>query len=136
MSKNKLTWQPTDAQFLEALLLATGGEGGAALQDVLLMGDALDGTVLTLQEVEEGLEKLVSAGFILIQKNKLSLTENFLQAYEQITLNTAADDTQKPLEKLLEQQALSEAGITQAKTEALKKYKLKAYYQQYLEQFG
>jgi hypothetical protein len=136
MSKNKLTWQATDAQLLEALLLATGGEGGAALQDVLLMGDALDGTVLALQEVEEGLEKLVSVGFILIQKNKLSLTETFLEAYEQITLNTAADDTQKPLEKLLEQQELSEAGIAQAKTEALKKYKLKAYYQQYLEQFG
>jgi hypothetical protein len=136
MSKNKLIWQTTDAQLLEALLLATGGEGGATLQDVLLMVDALDGTVLTLQELEEGLGKLVSVGFILIQKNKLSLTEAFLQNYEQITLSTAANETQKPLKKLLEQQEISEAGITQVKTETLKKYKLKAYYQQYLEQFG
>jgi hypothetical protein len=136
MSKNKLIWQTTDAQLLEALLLATGGEGGATLQDVLLMVDALDGTVLTLQELEEGLGKLVSVGFILIQKNKLSLTEAFLQNYEQITLNTAANEAYKPLEKLLEQQEISEAGISQVKTEILKKYKLKAYYQQYLEQFG
>ena len=136
MLKYNLNWQTTDEQLLEALLLATGGEGGATLQDVLLMGDAVDGTVFSLQEVEQGLEKLVSVGFISIQKNKLSLSEQFLEAYEHITLSTAADEVQKPLQQLLEQQPLSEAGIAKAKSEALKKYKLKNFYQQYLEQFG
>ncbi|MBD1398385.1 hypothetical protein H9Q13_14535 [Pontibacter sp. JH31] len=136
MSKKNLTWQAADEQLLEALLLATGGEGGASLQDVLLMGDALDGTVLTLQEIEQALEKLVSVGFVLIQKNKLSLSESFLKAYEAITLISGAEELQKPLQKLLEQQEISEEGIARAKTETLKKFKLKAYYQQYLEQFG
>ncbi|MDX5420495.1 MAG: hypothetical protein LPK09_14870 [Hymenobacteraceae bacterium] len=131
-----LTWQDADEQLLDALLLATGGEGGASLQDVLLMGDALDGTVLTLQEIEQALERLVSVGFILIQKNKLSLSGEFLQAYEETTLNSAAEESQKPLHKLLEQQELSEEGIAKAKADTLKKYKLKTYYQQYLEQFG
>ncbi|WP_299704448.1 hypothetical protein [uncultured Pontibacter sp.] len=136
MSKMNLTWQPADEQLLDALLLATGGEGGATLQDVLLMGDALDGTVLSLQELEQGLEKLVSVGFVLVQKNKLALSKEFLIAYERITLNAAVDEEQKPLRKLLEQQELTEADITKAKNETLKKYKLKNHYQQFLEQFG
>jgi hypothetical protein len=136
MSKNNLIWQRSDEQLLDALLLATGGEGGATLQDVLLMGDALDGTVLSLQELEQGLEKLVSVGFVLVQKNKLALSQEFLQAYERITLNSAMDESQKPLQKLLEQQELTEAGIAKAKNETLKKYKLKNYYQQFMEQFG
>lgn len=106
------------------------------MQDVLLMADALDGTVLSLQEVEQGLEKLVSVGFVQVQKNKLALSEKFLLAYESITLNSAADEDQMPLQKLLEQQELTEAGIASARNEALKKYKLKNYYQQFLEQFG
>lgn len=136
MSKFNLNWQAADEQLLDALLLATGGEGGATLQDVLLMGDAIDGTVLTLQEVEQGLEKLVSVGFIQIHKNKLSLSEQFLKAYEAVTLSSTTDESQRPLQKLLGQQPLSEAGIVKAKTEALQKYKLKNHYQQFLEQFG
>ena len=136
MSKINLTWQTADEQLLDALLLATGGEGGATLQDILLMGDALDGTVLSLQELEQGLEKLVSVGYVLVQKNKLALSGEFLQAYESITLNSESGETQKPLQKLLEQQELTEAGITKAKNEVLKKYKLKNHYQQFLEQFG
>ena len=41
MAIYNLIWQQTDAQLLEALLLATGGEGGATLQDVLLMADVV-----------------------------------------------------------------------------------------------
>lgn len=43
MPRPDLTWQETDVQFVEALLLATGGEGGPALLDVLLMADAIHG---------------------------------------------------------------------------------------------
>ncbi|PVY41949.1 hypothetical protein [Pontibacter virosus] len=136
MSKFNLSWQATDEQLLDALLLATGGEGGATLQDVLLMIDALDGDVLALQDLEQGLEKLVSAGFVQVQKNKLALSEQFLARYEEVTLNSADETSESPLQKLLSQTSLSEAGIQQAKTETLKKYKLKNYYQQYLEQFG
>lgn len=121
---------------MEALLLATGGEGAASLQDVLLMGDALDGAVLSLQELEQSLERLVSVGFVAVQKNKLGLTTAFLQQYEALTLNTAADGAENPLQVLLSRQALSEEGIDSARAETLKKFKLKAYYQQFLEQFG
>ncbi|MBX0335213.1 hypothetical protein K3G39_18415 [Pontibacter sp. HSC-14F20] len=136
MSKYNLNWQATDEQLLDALLLATGGEGGATLQDVLLMIDALDSDVLAMQDLEQGLEKLVSAGFVLVQKNKLALTEQFLARYEEATLNSAEETPESPLQKLLSQTPLTEAGIQQARNETLKKYKLKNYYQQYLEQFG
>ena len=136
MSKFNLNWQATDEQLLDALLLATGGEGGATLQDVLLMIDALDSDVLSLQDLEQGLEKLLSAGFVRVLKNKLALTEEFLARYEELTLNTTDESPESPLQKLLSQTALTEAGIQLARTESLKKYKLKNYYQQYLEQFG
>ena len=137
MSKFNLTWQETDVQLLEALLLATGGEGAAPLQEVLLMSDALDGVVLSLQEVEEGVLKLLSVGFIAIQKNKLSLSPEFLQAYEEITLREGMqEDENKPLLKLLQQHSLEQQRLEEQKNTALKKYKLKNQYQQYLEQFG
>lgn len=137
MSKLNLTWQPADEQLLDALLLATGGESGSSLQDVLLMIDALDGDVPSLKELEQGLEKLVSVGFVLIQKNKLALSQDFLTRYESLTLDTADDgEVATPLQQLLEQVPLTEAGIIQAKADRLKNYKLRNYYQAYLEQFG
>jgi hypothetical protein len=131
-----LTWQETDAKLLEALLLATGGEGGASLQDVLLMGDAVDGLVFSLEELTAGLEKLISVEFILIQKNKLTLSPGFLKNYEAITLSEGVDEDQKPLMKLLQQQELSDEKIAEVRTNVLKKYKIKNQYQAYLEQYG
>ena len=130
------TWQQTDAQLLEALLLATGGEGGAPLQEVLLMADALDGTVFTLEELQQSLEHLLAVHYIQIQKNKLALTTEFLQAYETVTLQEGPDATEKPLLKLLQQQEITKEKLEAVRQQELKKYKLKNHYQQYLEQFG
>lgn len=128
-------WQETDIKFLEAVLLATGGEGGAPLQEVLLMADAIDGTVFTLKEVEETLEKLVAVQIVSINKNKLSLASEFLQQYESITLVDDLTGDKHQLMDLLNQHEITGTSITDAKT-ILKKYKLKNYYQQYQEQFG
>ncbi|GAB3536321.1 hypothetical protein GCM10027443_26420 [Pontibacter brevis] len=132
MPKYNLAWDEADAQFLEALLLATGGEGGATLQDVLLMADAIEGTVVTLKEVEQALEKLVAVNYVSVLKNKLSLTPVFQEVYARLEENT---DEQVQLLPLLQAQELTEQKLEEAKN-ALKKYKLKNYYQQYQEQFG
>lgn len=132
MPKYNLTWQETDAQFLEALLLATGGEGGASLQDILLMADAIDGIVFTLQEVEQALEKLVAVHYIDVLKNKLSLLPVFQEAH---LLVEGGVDEQEQLLHLLKRQELTEQKIEEARN-VLKKYKLKNHYQQYQEQFG
>ena len=131
MPKYNLTWQQADAQLLEALLLATGGEGGANLQDVLLMADAIDGTVFTLQEVEQALEKLVAIYYVSVLKSKLSLSPVFLQAYNP----SAGGDGQGEFLALLQAKELTQERIEEARN-ALKKYKLKNHYQQYMEQFG
>ncbi len=132
MPKHSINWEETDAQFLEALLLATGGEGGATLQDVLLMADAVDGSVFTLQEIEQALEKLVAVGYVTVQKNKLSLTAGFMEAYATVEEN---EEEQTQLLHLLQANELTESKVEDART-TLKKYKLKNYYQQYTEQFG
>lgn len=132
MPKYSLIWSETDAQFLEALLLATGGEGSATLQDVLLMADAIDGTVFGLKEVEQAVLKLVAVGYVNAQKNKLLLTEAFLQHY---TPNEEAASEQELLLQLLRKNELTEQGMAEV-SEAIKKYKLKNYYHQYTEQFG
>ena len=132
MPKYNLSWQTIDASFAEAILLATGGEGGAPLQEVLLIADALDGGVYTLSEVEEALEKLVAAGLVQVIKNKLSLTPAFLHLSE--SMNEEEISTEAILNHL-KTITLTEQSIDEART-ALKKYKLKNYYQQYLEQYG
>lgn len=137
MAKYNLTWQESDAQLLDALLLATGGEGGATLQDVLLMADAVDGTVFSLEEVTAGLEKLTATGCIAVQKNKLYLSPDFLEAYEKTTLEEGVEEqSARPLEKLLHQKEIAAEAIEQVRNTVFKKYKLKNHYQQYLEQFG
>ncbi|GAB3201718.1 hypothetical protein ABID22_001390 [Pontibacter aydingkolensis] len=130
MPKYNLIWKAPDAGFAEAILLATGGEGGAPLQEVLLMADAADGTVYTFKEAEEALEKLTAAGLVQVQKNKLALTPAFMHAYE--SMDTADKEA---LFELLQNYVLTEQSIDEAR-EILKKYKLKNYYQQYLEQYG
>ncbi|MER2996111.1 hypothetical protein [Pontibacter populi] len=129
-------WQETDIQFLEAILLATGGEGGAPLQEVLLMADAADGTVFEMKEVEEALLKLVAAKVVTINKNKLGLNPDFLQQYEALTIQEGLSEDDDLLMNLLQKQTITEETIKAAKEGELKKYKLKNYYQQYQEQFG
>jgi hypothetical protein len=128
-------WQQTDAQFLDALLLATGGEGGAPLQEVLLMADAVDGTVFELKEVEEALLKLVAANVVTIRKNQLTISPIFLQQYEVLTLQEGLTEKNELLLNLLQQDTLTEETIKTAKEE-LKKYKVRNFYQAYMEQFG
>ncbi|MBF9253400.1 hypothetical protein I2I11_08860 [Pontibacter sp. 172403-2] len=132
MAKYNLNWQETDAQLLEALLLATGGEGGTTLQDVLLMADAIDGTVFTLQELEQGFEKLMSVNFMSIRKNKLSLTQEFLEDYASIA---DAENEQEALLKLLQTKHLTPGNMDEPKI-LIKKYKLQNQFQAHLEQFG
>ena len=132
MTKHSLSWQETDAQLLEALLLATGGEGGATLPDVLLMADAVDGTVFTLNEVEQALEKLVAIGYVSVLKNKIYLSALFLKDYGDIAGEV---DEQEALLQLLQPKELTAQGIAEAQS-LLKKYKLRNHYQQYIEQYG
>lgn len=132
MLKHNLTWEETDAQFLEALLLATGGEGGATLQDVLLMADAIDGAVFTLKEIEQALEKLVAVHYVAVQKNKLSLAQPFQEGYAQVEGDAGG---QGQVLQLLQRQVLTQQSIEEARN-TLKKYRLKNYFQQYQEQFG
>jgi hypothetical protein len=131
-----ISWQQTDTQFLEALLLATGGDGSAPLQEVLLMADAVDGTVFTLKEVEEALLKLVAANVVIVTKNKLGLNPTFLQQYEALTLQEGLTENDNLLMNLLQQQTITEETIEAVKEGELKKYKLKNHYQAYMEQFG
>ena len=117
---------------MEALLLATGGEGGATLPDILLMADAVDGTVFTLNEVEQALEKLVAIGYVSVLKNKIYLSALFLKDYGDIAGEV---DEQEALLQLLQPKELTAQGIAEAQS-LLKKYKLRNYYQQYIEQYG
>ncbi|GHA71322.1 hypothetical protein [Pontibacter akesuensis] len=132
MAKYNLDWQETDVQLIEAMLLATGGEGGASLQNVLLMIDAVGGDVPSLQEVEQGLEKLMAVNYVRVHKNKLSLSPQFMQEYEAIA---GAENEQEELQKLLKTKELTAEGMDEPKI-LLKKYKVRNYYQAYLEQFG
>ena len=132
MTNYNSAWQETDARFLEALLLATGGEGGATLPDILLMADAVDGTVFTLNEVEQALEKLVAIGYVSVLKNKIYLSALFLKDYGDIAGEV---DEQEALLQLLQPKELTAQGIAEAQS-LLKKYKLRNYYQQYIEQYG
>ena len=135
MGKLNLNWQETDTKFLEAVLLATGGEGAAPLQEILLMADAIDGTVFSLKEVEQTLEKLVATQIVTIAKNKLSLNHAFLQQYEKLTLQEGLTEDNSLLFNLLQQQEITTETIEEAKA-VVKKYKLKNHYQAYVEQFG
>lgn len=135
MKKYNLTWSDADTKFVESLLLATGGEGGAPLQEILLMGDALYNTVFNLAELEQSLEKLTVVGYINVQKNKLVLTSTFLTEYDVASIATPEISDAERIQELLNCHELTESKLEEAR-EQLKKYKLKNHYQQYQEQYG
>ncbi len=102
------------------------------MQEVLLMADAVDGTVLSLQELEQGLEKLMSIAYVNVQKNKLLPTTSLLQDYREIE---GTPDEQTALLQLLQTKALKAEEMDAPKI-LIKKYKLKSQYEAYQEQFG
>jgi hypothetical protein len=132
MGITKSEWLETDAQFLEAVHLATGGEGAAPLQEILMMADALDGIVLTWKETEAAVEKLIAAKLLFVVKNKLGLTPDFLQLYDDLD---TFDASEVSYSDLLLKAELTLNNVQEAR-ETLKKVKLKNQYQQYLEQNG
>lgn len=132
MPKYNLTWEESDVQLLRAMLLASDEDGSAPLAEILLMADAQDGTVLTRKEVEQGLEKLMSVGYVAIKKNKLQLTPAFLEAYQSID---GTENEAEALQQLLGSKELTPEGMDEPKI-LIKKYKLKNQYRAYLEQFG
>lgn len=136
MANYNLTWELTDAQLLDALYLATGGDEGATLQDVLAMVDATYNTVLTIKEVENGLEKLVSIGYVDIRKNKIFLTPSFLKEYEIASEQQNFSSSSELYETLLHTKQISQQKIDEVRADVMKNYKLKNYYQQYTEQSG
>lgn len=136
MTNYNLTWELTDAQLLDALYLATGGDEGATLQDVLAMVDATYNTVFTIKEVENGLEKLVSIGYVDIKKNKIFLTPSFLKEYEIASEQQNFSSSSELYETLLQTKQISQQKIDEVRTEVMKNYKLKNHYQQYTEQSG
>lgn len=119
-------------QLLSAMLLASDEDGSAPLAEILLMADAQDGTVLTRKEVEQGLEKLMSVGYVAIKKNKLQLAPAFLEVYQRID---GSENEEEALQQLLQSQELTPESMDEPKI-LIKKYKLKNQYQAYLEQFG
>lgn len=133
MAKYNLNWRETDAQLLEALLLGTGGDGEIALLDVLLMIDATDGDVPEMQELQQSMEKLLAVNYLRVKKNKLGLTASFMQEYSGTT--TEAENEREQLFSLLQTKELTPESMEEGRT-YLKKYKLRNYYQAYLEQFG
>ncbi len=135
MKTHNLEWSGADVKFVEALLLATGGEGSAILQDILLMNDALSGTVLSLPELEQALGKLIAADCLHVQKNKFSLSDVFLSEYERAASAVPDISDHEKIEELLKCHELTEAKLEEARAQ-LKQYKLKNHYQQYQEQFG
>jgi len=135
MKKDNLTWSDAEVKFMEALLLATGGEGGAALKDTLLMADAIDGTVFEYKELELALYKLAAIGYLEVQKNKLYLTNAFRVEYEAAVSGVPEISDKERISELLNCHNLIDSQIGTAE-EQLKKYKLKNHYQQYQEQFG
>ncbi|MDX5423502.1 MAG: hypothetical protein LPK14_14700, partial [Hymenobacteraceae bacterium] len=109
---------------------------GATLQDVMAMGDATAGTVFTIQEVENGLEKLISVGYVGISKNKLYLTPAFLREHEIASEQGSFSSSTELYEALLGTRQISQQKIDEVRAEVMKNYKLKSYYHQYMEQNG
>lgn len=99
------------------------------------MGDALDGSVFDLSELEQSIEKLTAIGYLDVQKNKLSFTKTFLTEYEAASMATPEVSDAERVYELLNCHELIELKVEEAR-EQLKKYKLKNHYQQYQEQYG
>lgn len=81
-----LLWNYNDALLLQSILISTGDKNiGADLKGILNVGDFINRTVFTSEEIRIGLENLISIEYLTVDNNKIYLTDNFFIDYKSIT---------------------------------------------------
>jgi hypothetical protein len=82
MIASMYTW--ADAWLLLSILCSKKLDNTFEFSDVIMAGDIINHAIFAQSEIDEGLERLLSGDFILLENNSLKIAEKALSLYEKI----------------------------------------------------
>ena len=83
MGKNKSEYNWSDTWLLLAVIYA--GSGGATLERIIAVGDGINHAIFNPDELESGLARLTSGGYIKEKNGVFSATAQVMRAYAKTT---------------------------------------------------
>ena len=83
MAKDRIEYNWSDAWLLLAIIYA--GSGGATLERIIAAGDGINHAVFNPDELEGGLARLTSGGYIKEKSGVFSATDKVMRAYAKTT---------------------------------------------------
>ena len=137
IAKNKCEYNWSDAWLLLAIVYA--GSGGANLQKIVAIGDVIEHAIFNADELESGLARLTSGGYIKEHKGVFAATSKVMKAYAKTT--SPRRRIYKELEDMQELIGAASPSSEQPQTNNLKypRFSKKSYQQavnRYIEGFG
>jgi hypothetical protein len=100
MRTNQIEFIWSDAWLLQAIALATE-KTPASLKDVIATGDAINHAIFTYTELQTGLAKLLTAGYIEHEHDRFSLSPTFMEEYVRLSKTRGIRGQQQAIEKYL-----------------------------------
>src|SRR5882724_750992 len=93
-----MTWNWSDAWLLISII--TKDKKGSTLGSIIGVGDYINHSIFSFDELKSGLEKLVSIGYVVIKKDRFLTTSKFERDYK--TLKTIPKGMLKQVDQLHE----------------------------------
>ena len=75
----------SDIWLLLSIIYASGSDGEASLEGIIGQGDAINHAIFSLDELNGGLERLISAGYIFEKNDGYAPTEKALSIYHEVS---------------------------------------------------
>jgi len=96
----QFTW--ADAWILQSIIYRGGDAGGATLEGIIEVGDAINHAVFNYGELDDGLSRLIEAGHVIHEHDRFLVSPAVVTAYEKISRRGGSPVTQmERLQKFL-----------------------------------
>ncbi|GHM99784.1 hypothetical protein WSM22_12740 [Cytophagales bacterium WSM2-2] len=129
-----MDWEWSDAWLMMSVEM--GSSKGIDLRDLIAIGDRINQSIFSSEELTRGLRKLVSIDFLKIKNEQFSKTRKFTSQYKKIEPHPKAmlKATDQVLE-LLKKYPLDESKMISVDASPVTEDKVKEAYQKYMSRF-
>jgi hypothetical protein len=128
-----MNWNWSDAWLLMSII--STDKKGTDLRGIIAMGDYINHSVFSFDELETGLEKLISIDYVRIEQNRFLTTSAFKRDYKKLKAPKSLLKAVDQLHELLKSKLINERALRPMAKEILSESIFKSAYEEYKKTF-
>jgi len=129
-----MPWNWSDAWLLMSIV--TKDKKGTTLRDIISVGDYINHSIFSFDELKGGLEKLISIDYVVIKKDRFLTTKKFERDYKTLKIIPKGMLKQvDQLHELLKTKTIDERKLMALGDDVISEDKLDSAYKVYMSNF-